>query len=192
MIAYSTLFCSLLWFQLHKWLHKCEEQSQRVQQRITKIIYWLIDDTYDVQEYVSQSFRRFITKVAYLLTLFKIVRVLLFTLIANLKECYAENPVESFVASCFIMSEERYQKKGEPCPLFDIFIWPVFDFIPRWKENYQYESDKHSYVESYVALETSMVPTSVTVFKQKTSIRDCVWGHALIWIKYSSIREKIW
>ena len=67
-----------------------------------------MDDTYYVQEYVSQSFRRFIAKVAYLLTLFKIVRVLIFTLIANLKECNAENPVESFVASCFIMPKERY------------------------------------------------------------------------------------
>ena len=151
-----------------------------------------MDDTYNVQEYVSQSLRWLITKIAHLHTLIKILRILFFTFIANFEECNAEYPVKSFVASCFIMPKERYKKKGEPCPLFDIFIWPVFDFIPWREENYQYESDKHSYVESYVALETSMVPTRVTVFKQEISIRDFIWRHCLIWIHCSSIREKIW
>ena len=90
-----------------------------------------MNDTYDVQEYVSQSFRRVITKVAYLFTLLKIVWILLITLVADFKECNAEYPVKRFVSSRFIMPKERYQKKGEPCSLFDIFIWSVFDFIPR-------------------------------------------------------------
>ena len=72
------------------------------------------------------------------------------------------------------MPKERYHEKGEPCPLFDILIWSVFDFIPRGKENYQYESNKHRYVESYVALKTSMVPTSVTILKEEASIGNFV------------------